>query len=104
MTDPTAELRRSIYLLLGAAAVAVCVAKVVGAESVIEPSRYDAPDAKERVRAWPTTRPAPTPMYSSNDKSRWATVRALVENGEYVVGRRENFTAKTAPFADSGII
>jgi hypothetical protein len=99
MTDPTADLRRTIYLLLGAAAVAVCVAKVIGAENVFEPSRYDT-----AVRKWPATRPTPTPMYSSNDRSRWATVRALVEQGEYVVGRRDNFTAKDPPFADRGII
>ena len=27
-------------------------------------------------------------MFSSNDKSRWATVRALVDDGTFVIGKR----------------
>ncbi|HUR54505.1 MAG TPA: hypothetical protein VMZ71_10260, partial [Gemmataceae bacterium] len=90
--DATGELRRSVYLLVGAVAVAIACAKVVGAENVLEPSRYKAPTADgyggEPDRKWPAERPDPTPMFSSNDKSRWATVRALVDNGTYVIGKR----------------
>ncbi|MBX9623724.1 MAG: hypothetical protein K2X82_07905 [Gemmataceae bacterium] len=89
------DLRRSAYLLLTAAAVAVAAAKVVGAEGVLEPSRYTAPtpDGYSAVppdppRYWPKERPEPTPAHSSNDKSRWATVRALVEDGTYAIGTR----------------
>lgn len=95
-TDPAASLRQSVYLLLTAAAVAIATAKVVGAENVLEPSRYTPPTADgysanppDPPRNWPATRPDPSPMFSSNDKSRWATVKALVENGTYVIGYRE---------------
>jgi hypothetical protein len=103
------DLRRSAYLLLTAAAVAVAAAKVVGAENVVEPSRYRPPDASgygtETDRKWPTERPDPTPMFSSNDKSRWATVRALVDEGTYVIGTRtypDGSDPKT--YTDGGII
>lgn len=110
--DPTAALRRSTYLLVGAAAVFVMAAKIVGAENVFEPSRHappteasfgaDRPDRPTRV--WPAGRPEPSPFFSSNDRSRWATVRALVDDGTYVVGRRSNFTAADPPFDDTGVI
>ncbi len=109
--DPTADLRRAFYLLLTMLGVAVCVAKIVGAENVFEPSRYKPPTeasyGADRVaapqRLWPATRPEPTPMYGSNDRSRCATVKALVENGTYVIGRRENFASAT-DYRDTGIV
>jgi hypothetical protein len=110
--DPTVSLRRSAYLLIGAVAVFVMVAKIVGAENVFEPSRYapptpqsfgaDRPD--KPTRTWPTTRPEPSPFFSSNDKSRWATIRALVDDGTYVIGKRSNFQSQTPPFDDTGVI
>ncbi len=112
-TDPAA-LRRSFYLLLLTVSVGIATAKIVGAENVTEPSRYHPPtgesfgaDRDEEYipkRVWPKTRPEPTPTFSSNDKSRWATIRALVENGTYVVGKRSNFRDKSAPWDDTGII
>jgi hypothetical protein len=39
---------------------------------------------------------------SANDRSRWATVRALVDDGSYVVGRRQRVA--DGSFADAGII
>ena len=57
MAAEASDLRRSAYLLLTAAAVAVAAAKVVGAENVHEPSRYKAADPKdygsEPDRKWP---------------------------------------------------
>lgn len=110
-SDPAA-LRRSCYLLLTAVAVSIAAAKVVGVENVIEPSRYAAPTGKEygsqhpdpSQRKWPTTRPEPSPLFGSNDRSRWATVRALVDEGTYVIGHRGNLDAKQAPFGDTGIV
>ncbi len=109
--DPTADLRRGFYLLLTALGVAVCVAKIAGAENVFEPSRYDPPTEASYgadrgiapQRRWPTARPEPTPMFGSNDRSRFATVKALVEDGTYVVGRRDNFTS-ASDYRDSGVI
>ena len=94
--DPTAVLRRHFYLILGTVAVFIAAAKIVGSENVIEPSRYAPPTeanfgfdrAGKPERKWPASRPEPTPMFGSNDRSRWATVRSLVDEGTYVVGRR----------------
>ncbi len=113
--DPAADVRRAAYLLLAAAAVAVAAARVAGAENVFEPSRYKpaAVDGygREPDRVWPAARPEPAPTFSSNDKSRWATVRALVDEGTYVIGRRVNHreTEKSADggktgYADEGIL
>ncbi len=112
MTEPS-ELRRSIYLVLIAVAVAIATAKVVGGENVFEASRNKAPEGKdgvkgygsEKYRTWPSERPDPTPMYSSNDKSRWATVRCLVDEGTYVIGKRiypDGRDPKT--FRDEGVV
>jgi hypothetical protein len=54
---------------------------------------------------WPRTRPEPMPTFSSNDRARWATVRALVDEGTYVIGRRD--PTKASPqnrYGDEGII
>lgn len=54
---------------------------------------------------WPRTRPNPMPTFSSNDRSRWATVHSLVDQGTYVVGRRmlqpDN---PNKPYRDEGIV
>ena len=85
-------MRRSVFLLLMVMAVAIAAAKTVGAENVIEPSRYKAAEpggyGSEPDRRWPDTRPDPIPTFSSNDKSRWATVRALVHDRTFVIGNR----------------
>ncbi|QEL15021.1 hypothetical protein [Limnoglobus roseus] len=110
--DPAA-LRRSIYLILTWVAVAIAAAKVVGVELVVEPSRFQPPPGtfgSDRpanfipAKAWPAERPEPTPLLSSNDRSRWATVRALVDDGTFVIGRRQSPNAKAPPFPDHGII
>jgi hypothetical protein len=92
MAAEPSDLRRSAFLLLGVAAIAIAAAKTVGAENVIEPSRYKAPEKNgygyEPDRKWPDTRPDPIPTFSSNDKSRWATVRALVHDKTFVIGKR----------------
>ena len=111
-SDPTAAVRRAAYLFLGTIAVAVMVAKIVGAENVYEPSRYAPPAADSfgagRIdapsRKWPAERPDPTPAFGSNDRSRWATVESLVHGGTYVVGTRKDFAGTAKPFGDRGII
>src|SRR5206468_8896325 len=61
------------------------------------------PDAPPRV--WPRTRPKPMPTFSSNDRSRWATVRALVDDGTFAIGRREPDEPGGAnAYGDRGII
>ncbi len=107
MAADASDLRRSAFLLLAAAAVAIAAAKTVGAENVIEPSRYKAENGGygyEQDRPWPDKRPDPMPTFSSNDKSRWATVRALVHNRTFVIGRRDYDTKYAKGWEDQGIV
>jgi hypothetical protein len=105
------DTRRSVYLLLTAVAVAIAAAKVVGAENVFEPSRYTPPpkggyssNPPDPPRNWPPERPDPMPTFSSNDKSRWATVRALVDTKTYVIGERVYDPNDPKKFHDTGIV
>jgi hypothetical protein len=66
----------------------VC-ARIAIAELVVEPSLHRQPDEVSPPaprRVWPASRPKPMPTFSSNDRSRWATVRALVDQGTFVIG------------------
>src|SRR5689334_11324923 len=76
--DTTAHIRRTVYVLLTVVTVAAAAARVVGVELVYEPSLHrDETDTSSNAptRVWPKNRPTPTPSFSSNDKSRWATIR-----------------------------
>src|ERR1051325_3291484 len=86
--------RRSVYALLGVIAVAIACSQILSAQRVYDP-------ATQTDKNWPKARPKPLPMYGSNDRSRWATVRALVDDGTYVIGRRE---VHADWYKDSGII
>jgi hypothetical protein len=64
--------------------------RILSTERVYEPSlARDPENSQDRRSAWPAARPNPMPTFSSNDRSRWATIRALVDDGTYVVGRRD---------------
>src|SRR5439155_25998994 len=70
-------------------AVATAAGRVLSTAFLYDPSGYrDERDPKSTGRTWPTNRPKPMPTFSSNDRSRRATVRALVDEGTVVVGRR----------------
>src|SRR5688572_23886523 len=103
MSDNTA-LRRTVYALLITVAVGMACGRIVSAQRVYEPALARAEnDPADRRTAWPKTRPNPMPTFGSNDRSRWATVRALVDSPEptFVIGRRDlNLTlaSAAAPF------
>jgi hypothetical protein len=88
--DPV-QFRRRVYALLITVAAGAVAGRILAAELVNEPSV---------PRAWPATRPTPMPTFGSNDRSRWATVRALVDGdpangqppGTFVIGRRDRKT------------
>jgi hypothetical protein len=111
MAEPTvvntidaAACRRRVYALLITVAAAAAAGRILSAERVWEPSL--APPSKAAHTwhvAWPPTRPEPTPTFGSNDRSRWDTIRALVENGEYVIGRRHILDPTTGKYRDDGI-
>src|SRR5262249_41946060 len=99
--------RNSVYTLLMVIAVAIVAARIGSAELVFEPSMYRAPgDASPDAppRDWPMTRPNPMPTFSSNDRSRWCTVRALVDNRTFVIGHRETDPNDATKYTDRGIV
>src|SRR5688500_16033284 len=110
--DPS--LRRSLYTLMLVAAAGLMVGRIANVELLYEPSLHtprpipDAPDdAKEKfypARKWPDKPPVPWPTFSSNDRSRWATVKALVEDRTFVIGRREPDEKDPRGYSDKGIL
>src|SRR5262245_31765231 len=91
IVEPTAQFRRQMYRLLTVVAVAMVCARILSAERVYEPGihRAEPPEPNGPTRIWPSTRPLPSPTVSSNDRSRWAMVRALVDQGTFAIGQRE---------------
>jgi hypothetical protein len=78
--DPHASLRRSIYALL----IAICVGSMVGrifAVNAVDTVRLEKYLKDQGRKDWEKQRP----FLSSNDRSRWATVRSLVELGTYQI-------------------
>lgn len=71
-------------------AVGVAAGRLLSPERVVEPSIHQDPaNPRPGYPVWPAKRPAPWPTFSSNDRSRWAAVRALVEEGTFIVGTRD---------------
>jgi hypothetical protein len=90
MNADSATLRPRIYALLITLAAGTVAGRLLSAESVLEPSLHrNANEAPDGRRVWPRNRPLPLPTFGGNDRSRWATVRNLVEKGTYVIGRRD---------------
>jgi hypothetical protein len=85
--------RRFACAVLITVAVGSAAGRVLSTQRVFEPNLHLPPgepyDETRPKRPWPKERPEPPmPTFSSNDRSRWATVRSLVDDGTYVVGRR----------------
>ena len=98
-------LRSAVYSLLTVIAVSAAAARICNVELLYEPSMYRAegdadPDAPPRD--WPKVRPTPMPTLSSNDRSRWCTVRALVDEGTWVIGHR--YVNADGSYRDAGIV
>jgi hypothetical protein len=104
--EQTAQLRRSAYVLLIMVAAGIVAGRILNVQLVYEPALHrpaDRPDLPGRV--WPKEPPRAMPTFSSNDRSRWATVRALVEQGTYVIGKRDPTAAGPANrYGDVGIV
>src|SRR5947199_2354787 len=91
-----ASLRRRAYALLIVVAAASVAGRIGSTSLVLEPELHKDPrNPQGPGRVWPEKRPRPMPTFSSNDRSRWATVRALVDGDPetgargYAVGRRD---------------
>jgi cell division protein FtsW (lipid II flippase) len=98
---PDSSVRRRVYVLLIVVAAATALGRILSAQLVYEPSLSEPwpNDPGHYRRSWPATPPRAMPTFSSNDRSRWAAVRALVDERTWVIGRRDRQTGK-----DSGII
>ncbi|MFV2067231.1 MAG: hypothetical protein ACC645_09650 [Pirellulales bacterium] len=79
-TDARAPLRRSLYGILIALSVGTMVGRILAVNSVDRVGLERHLQKKGR-KDWRQQRP----LLSSNDRSRWATVRALVEGGTYAI-------------------
>ena len=101
-----AGLRRQLYVLITVVAAGAAAGRILSTENVHDPSLHRPEGAAGDTRpAWPKTRPEPYPTFGSNDRSRWATVRALVDDGTWAVGRRDRRTvldSVAVPFAGTG--
>ena len=101
-TSPdAARLARSACGLLILIAFAMTCARIVSAQLVPEPSLHSN-EKQPGKRLWPKSMPRPMPTFSSNDRSRWATVRALADHGTYVVGKRDPAVVRASAVAPLG--
>jgi hypothetical protein len=105
--DPS--LRRSLYMLMLVGTLGVMTARVANVELLYEPSvhtprpKSDRPGEFYPARKWPDKLPAAWPTFGSNDRARWATVKALVEEGTFVIGRRVDDPKEPKGYRDEGI-
>ena len=90
-SDSHAALRRSVYLLL----IAIAAGNVAGrlfAVNSVDTIRLESHINLQTARnhtggGEPVRRELERPFLSANDRSRWCTVRALVEHGTYAIDR-----------------
>jgi hypothetical protein len=87
--DPRAALRRGVYLLVAAVAIGNVTGRLFAVNSVdtIRLERHLNEEARRQTApgAEPRLRHLQRPFLSGNDRSRWCTVRALVEHGTYAI-------------------
>jgi len=89
MSEPVGVPPRSVAHLFIVVALGIALARLSAAERLYEPSMHTKrSEASATPGKWPATPPRPMPTFGSNDRSRWATVRAVVEQGTFVIGER----------------
>ncbi len=84
-------MNRSIYTLIIVVAVGAACGRIMAVQLVYEPAGHRNEEDPPGRRLWPKKVPKAMPTFGSNDRSRWATVRALVEKNTYVIGKRDPF-------------
>jgi hypothetical protein len=103
-TEPRAP-RKLVAALLIVIAAAGVAGRIASVSQLHDPEQSRDPNnPADSRRKWPEQRPKPMPTFGSNDRSRWATVRALVDEGTYVVGKRYPGRRDPKAYHDSGII
>jgi hypothetical protein len=87
--------RRCVYVIFIIVIAAIVAGRILSVTRVYEP----------QLGTWPATRPEPQPTHGDNDRSRWDTVRALVDQGTYAIGERDPSQATSQNrYGDVGII
>ncbi len=105
-SDPPFAIRRLVCTLFIVLAAGHVAGRILSVSRVYEPELSRPPDNAADPRGpWPKVRPEPMPTHGDNDRSRWDTVRALVDNGTYAIGDRDpaRITAENK-YGDGGII
>jgi hypothetical protein len=89
--DATRSLRLQMYVVLISVAAAAGTGRILSTLRLYDPENYRAenPAPNDHRPPWPATRPGAWPTFGSNDRSRFDAVRALVDNGTWVIGRRD---------------
>jgi hypothetical protein len=96
-------LRRTVYALLITVTAGLAAGRILAVARLSDPGLYRTESEPDDGRGlWPKVRPVATPTLGDNDRSRWGTVRSLVDEGTYVIGHRD----RPAPgkYSDRGII
>lgn len=98
MNHADAGSRTLVYVVFILVAVAGVAGRIAATSRVYEPElTRDETNPRDIRSKWPAKRPRPMPTFSSNDRSRWATVRSLVDEGTFVIGTRDK--ARIVPSA-----
>jgi hypothetical protein len=99
-------MRRTMDLLLILIAAAMAAGHILGLARAYEPYLYPSEASGDSSQIhWPARRPNPLPTLGANDRSRWVTVRSLVESGTYVIGRRDTTELRgKESYVDRGLV
>ena len=111
VADSGLHLRRSVYALLIVLTAGITAGRILNTQLVLEPSLFGPADNPGKLRKWPKDPPKAMPTYSSNDRARWATIRALVDGpghdavSRYAIGKRDpSLITDKNKYGDVGII
>src|SRR5713226_3403518 len=103
---PSPSFRGLVCTLLIVAAAGQVAGRILSVARVYEPNLSRPEGSLDDPRGpWPKTRPNPMPNHGDNDRSRWDTIRALVDEGTYAIGDRD--PSRITPdnkYGDQGII
>src|SRR5262249_34709658 len=91
MNEPTNSFSyRTIAAILITVAVGGVAGRILSVARLYDPGLARAEgETNSKLGRWRPTRPEPMPTHGDNDRSRWDTVRALADNGTYVIGHRD---------------
>lgn len=85
----TAPSSRAAFNVLVLVAVGMACGRILAAQLVYEPAIHRDETEPPGKRLWPKKLPKWMPTFGSNDRSRWATVRSLVDDKTYAIGKRD---------------